>query len=141
MDGTFSYDRRVAFVDTDAMGVVHHTTYLNYCEEARVAWMRANDLGGTHYPRTDRVLAVLQYRMWHLRPARFDDLLRIHLQVRREGLKIRFQYAIFLGTERIAQAETLHIPVDGQLKPTRPSPEFTAHMEKEKWTETWLLNL
>lgn len=136
----FSYERRVAFSDTDAMGVVHHANYLRFCEEARVAWMRARGLTGTHYPLTDKVLAVLHYQVWHLKPCTFEDLLRISLQVGRKGVRVRFQYSIYKGDELIAQAETLHIPVDGELRPCRPEPEFVKQLEKEPWTETWLLN-
>ncbi|MGE0526264.1 MAG: acyl-CoA thioesterase [Bdellovibrionales bacterium] len=137
---TFSYERRVAFVDTDAMGVVHHANYLHYCEEARVAWMRDRGLAETHYPHTDHVLAVLHYQVWHRRPCTFDDRIRIDLQVRREGMKIHFQYTIVKSEELLAQAETLHIPLDGNLRPVRPSLELVHALEKEPWTETWLSN-
>ncbi len=136
----FHYDRRVAFSDTDAMGVTHHANYLRYCEEARVAWMRARALADTHWPKSDRVLALLHYQVWHRRPCTFDDMLRIYLQVRRDGLKIHFQYAIYKGDERICEAETLHIAVDSKLKPVRPLPQFVGVLEKEKWIETWLSN-
>jgi acyl-CoA thioester hydrolase len=136
----FEYERRVAFSDTDAMGVTHHANYIRYLEEARVAWMRARGLSGTHYPHEDRVLAVLRFQVWHKKTCTFDDALKIQLQVRRDGLKIHFQYAVCKNGERIAEAETVHIPVDGKLKPKRPSPELTAQLEKEPWTETWLSN-
>lgn len=140
--GFFHYERRVAFSDTDAMGVTHHANYLRFCEEARVAWMRARDLSDTHFPQSDRVLALLHYQVWHLKPSTFDDLLRIELQVRGMGLKILFQYVIYKGDERIAEAETLHLCVSTgeRLKATRPHPKLTATLEKEKWTETWLSN-
>jgi acyl-CoA thioester hydrolase len=136
----FEYQRRVAFSDTDAMGVVHHANYLRYVEETRVAWMRERGLSHTHFPQSDKVMAVLHYQVWHLRPATFDDLLRVQLQVRRIGLKIQFQYAIYKGDVRIAEAETLHIPVDKELKPVRPDPELYTQLEKETWIETWLSN-
>ena len=140
MQGNFHYERRVAFSDTDAMGVVHHANYLRYCEEARVSWMRERQLASTHYPQTDRILAVLHYQVWHMKPAFFDDALRVELQVRRQRLKIQFQYAIYKATVRIAEAETLHIPLDRDLRPQRPSPELLQQLETETWTETWLSN-
>ena len=126
------------------MGIVHHANYLRFCEEARVAWMREMGLTSHHYPQNDKVLAVLHYQVWHLKPCTFEDLIKIYLQVHRQGLKIQFQYAIFkqAGTEevRIAEAETLHIPMDKDLKPARPSQQLLNHLEKETWTETWLSN-
>lgn len=137
---TFSYSRRVAFSDTDAMGVTHHANYLRFLEEARVAWMRERELSATHYPKSDRVLALLHYQVWHRRPCTFDDLLEIQLQVRRLGSKIHFQYHVQKDGERIAEAETLHVPVDAQLRPVRPDQRLTEILEMEKWTETWLSN-
>lgn len=141
---SFSYSRRVAFSDTDAMGVVHHANYLRFCEEARVAWLREHDLAATHYPQTDIVLAVLHYQVWHLRPATFEDQILVRLQVRREGVKVRFQYSILKKVadefELIAEAETLHFPVDKDLKPARPHQSLLKQLEKESWTETWLSN-
>ncbi len=154
IEGAFHYNRRVAFSDTDAMGIVHHANYLHFCEEARVAWMRDKGLSATHYPISDHVLAVLHYQVWHLKTATFDDVIKIFLQVRRRGLKIHMQYAIYkLGSDklegdklegdklvRIAEAETLHIPVDKNLKPVRPHQALLKQLEKETWTETWLSN-
>ena len=137
---SFVYGRRVAFSDTDAMGVVHHANYLRYCEEARVAWMRARDLSPTHYPKSDCVLALLHYQVWHFKPARFDDEISVLLQVRNEGVRIHFQYVMILDGERIAEAETLHVSVTVELKPTRPAAELLRRLKEEPWTETWLLN-
>jgi acyl-CoA thioester hydrolase len=136
--------RRVAFSDTDAMGVVHHANYLRFCEEARVAWMREKGLSAVHFPQTEDVLAVLHYQVWHLKTATFEDQIKVSLQVRRQGLKIHFQYAIYkLNNDeeiRVAEAETLHIPVDSRLKPVRPAQAFLKQLEKEPWIETWLSN-
>ncbi len=137
---SFVFERRVGFSDTDAMRVTHHASYLIFCEEARVAWMRERGLTHTHFPQSGDVLAVLSYRMWHLKPSTFEDVLKIRVQVRRLRLKIQFQYAIYNVQERVAEAETLHIPVDVTLKPTRPHPALLKTLESEKWTETWLLN-
>ena len=128
----------MAFVDTDAMGVTHHANYLRYCEEARVAWMRARDLNHTHYPRTDRVLALLHYEVWHLLPSTFDDLLEVGLQVRREGLRVHYQYVLLKQGQRVCEATTLHIPINRDLKPARPDPRLLEVLAQERWTENWL---
>ena len=35
---SWTYSRRVHYYETDRMGVVHHSNYLRYLEEARVDW-------------------------------------------------------------------------------------------------------
>src|ERR1044071_93370 len=37
----FTHRLRVRFCETDAMGVVHHASYLAYLEESRVEYLRA----------------------------------------------------------------------------------------------------
>ncbi|NCW48253.1 MAG: hypothetical protein EBV88_02085, partial [Actinobacteria bacterium] len=39
-DYEFSHIVRVRFSETDAMGIVHHSRYLPYMEEARVEYLR-----------------------------------------------------------------------------------------------------
>jgi acyl-CoA thioester hydrolase len=140
-NASFSIERRVAFRDTNALGVAHHTSFVLFCEQARVGWMRARGLSHIHYPKTDHVLALLNYKLQYFGEARLDDIVRIALQVRRQGLKIQFQYAIYKDEQRIVQAETLHFPVDAGLRPVRPHSELLTHLEKEPWIETWLSNL
>ena len=140
MKDLFFLERRVAFADTDAMRVTHHANYLRYCEEARVAWMRERALHTTHFPHADRVLAVLEYRVRHRGPSTFDDLLRVTLQVRREGARVRFHYKVTRDEDLIAEAETLHIAVDERLRPAKPSRELTDALSEEPWIETWLSN-
>jgi acyl-CoA thioester hydrolase len=34
---------RVGFCETDAMGIVHHSNYLRFFENARVVWLETHD--------------------------------------------------------------------------------------------------
>lgn len=138
----FEYSRSVAFCDTDAMGVVHHANYLRYFEEARVAWMRARNLSDTHFPKADAALAVVESRIRHFKPIGFDDQVRIRLQVKRDRLKIYFRYAMHSDKTDavIASGETVHVPVNKELRPVRLSEKFLQVLEKEPWTETWPSN-
>lgn len=137
----FCYERRVSFSDTDAMGVAHHANYLRYCEESRVAWMRRHGLTKQHYPDRELCLAVIESRIRHLRPVRFEDEIQVYLQVRRERLKIHFQYAMVRKVEpdvTVALAETVLVPLNSELKPIKMPVELATQLEKEIWTETWL---
>src|SRR3989442_14303390 len=81
----FTHRVRVRFCETDAMGVVHHASYLAYLEETRVEYLRA--LGrpydrlradGVEFPVVE---AALQYR----RPLRFDDAADVAVMVASAG--------------------------------------------------------
>ena len=135
---TFFYTRRVAFCDTDAMGVVHHANYVRYFEEARVAWLRARNLNHLHYPEADMYLAVLETVCQHRATARFDEELKIYLHGRQERLKIHLQYVIVRGAapnEVVAVGKTVLVPVNSTMKPLKPPKALIEQLRKEPWTE------
>src|SRR4051812_12997923 len=122
----FEYKRWVAFCDTDAMAVVHHSNYVKYFEECRVAWMRAKNMEDTHFPEADVALAVIELKIIHHKPCAFGDELKIQMQVKRESLKLKFRYAIYSSSrdEMIASGETIHVPINKELRPVRLLPKF-----------------
>ena len=36
---SFKYERKINYYETDRMGVVHHSNYIRFLEEARSRWM------------------------------------------------------------------------------------------------------
>lgn len=116
----FTHRLRVRFCETDAMGVVHHASYLAYLEESRVEYLRA--LGrpydrlradGVEFPVVE---AALQYR----RPLRFDDMVDVSVLIRSAGgATFQMDYLVGCQGETKATAVTVHGVVDGQGRPTR----------------------
>ncbi|MEC7520061.1 MAG: thioesterase family protein [Myxococcota bacterium] len=110
----FRYRVRVQYVDTDQGGVVHHAAYLRFLEQARVELLRQR---GVDYRRFEREvgkgLPVAEVRIRYERPARFDDELEVEAWV---GVinraKIRFDYRIWRGDERLTSAEITCACVD-----------------------------
>lgn len=139
----YEYRRRVRFHETDAMGVVHHSNYIRFFEEARVDWINTKGLCAYHYPESDLTLAVLETSTRHLKSAFFNDELTIRLQVRREKLKIRFRCAIYSKRYEgpICYGDVVLVPLSKENKPTRLPKAFLDAVEKESWTETWPLSL
>lgn len=125
----------VQFYETDTMGVVHHSNYLRFCEEARVAWAYERGLITYQQPEGAAHLAVIETRVRHLKPARFGDIIEVDLQSKTEGLRIIFQYHLRIKEEIIAKIWTEHVPVDDKLRLTRMSAKLKEIMEKEPWTE------
>lgn len=138
----FKYLTRISFYDTDAMGVMHHASYLKKFEDARVAWLRESGLDIHHYPKADMVLALTEASCKYKRPCVFDQEISIYLQVKRTRLKLFVQYAIYNKNKILmATGNTTHVPMNAELKLTNYPSEFKHQLEKEIWTETWPLNL
>jgi acyl-CoA thioester hydrolase len=135
----YSWRHQVQFYETDLMGIVHHSNYLRFFEEARVAW--AHQVGIIDYqnPESGHFLAVLETRCRHLKPSYFGDLLTVRLQVKAQGVRICFQYLITSEKgEKIAAGTSTHASLNKQLRPIRMTEQMKNILEKETWTETWL---
>jgi acyl-CoA thioester hydrolase len=116
----FTHRIRVRFVETDAMGIVHHSSYLPYLEEARVAYLR--DLG---HPYTEMRAegvdsAVLECFVQYRQPLRFDDEVDVHLGLA-TATRTTFQmaYLLAVGPTTIATAVTVHGCVTADGRATR----------------------
>jgi acyl-CoA thioester hydrolase len=135
----FAIRRRICFYETDAMGVVHHSNYLRFFEEARGAWVRENNLDDLLWKVHKIGFAVIEANARYVKPALHNDEIEIRMQVRREGIRYRFQYAV----NRVDQAEilvtgqTVHVGLSESFKPCRVPQQFNDIVEASPWTETW----
>lgn len=70
-----TYRVRVGYVDTDQAGVVHHSTYFRWFEQARIELLREGGLEYRSWEAGTRLgLPVVEASLRYLLPARFDDL-------------------------------------------------------------------
>jgi acyl-CoA thioester hydrolase len=134
----YSHTHRVQFYETDEMGIVHHSNYLRFCEEARVGWAHSHGLIDYQKKGSASLFAVYETRVRHIKPAVFGDEVTIELQARGQGVRIELQYRLSARGHLVALAETVHVPLDAQLKLIRPPAAVKKILEKESWTETWL---
>ncbi len=81
---------KVQFYETDLMGIVHHSNYLRFFEEARVAWAVSRGILDYQKPESASHLAVLETRVKHLKPAKFGDDLHVEIQAKIEKIRIIF---------------------------------------------------
>jgi len=112
---------RVAFADTDAMGVVWHGNYLRWFEMARTELMRPTELPypalvgrGIHLPVIE---ALVRYR----KPARYDDLLIVRIgRIHAGGVRLRLDYRIECDDTLIVDGHTEHAFTDASGRVIRP---------------------
>ncbi len=123
------------------MGIVHHSNYLRFYEEARVEWCRSHGLLAPNQSDRDKSvfgLTVYETRVKHIKPARYGDDLQIAVQVKIEGVRIIFQYKMTLEDSVLSVAETVHCNIDADFKVRRVEKPMAEAVEKSVWTETWL---
>lgn len=134
----FTYYHLVQFYETDLMRIVHHTNYLRFIEEARVAWAVERGLIDYSRPESASEFAVYETRVKHLKPTFFGDKIAIDVQARQKGVRVFCQYRLRRGDDVVCLAETVHVSLDAGLKAQRLSDKIISALEKEQWTETWL---
>ena len=116
----FAHDIRVRFAETDAMGIVHHSRYLPYLEEARVAFLRHIGHPYTEWREAGIESAVLEAYVQYRRPLRFDDIVTVHTALA-SVTRATFQMAYLLTVDDrpTATAVTVHGAVTTDGRPTR----------------------
>ena len=124
----FTHRIRVRFAETDAMGIVHHSRYLPYLEEARVAYLRDFGHPYTEWREAGLDSAVLEAYVRYRRPLRFDDVVEVHLALA-SASRTTFQmaYLLTLDDDAVATAVTVHGMVTAAGRPTR-LPTWLAEM-------------
>ena len=100
----FVTERRVEFGETDLAGIVHFSNFFRYMEAAETAYLRERGLSvhwqsdGEHFG-FPRVSAACDY----LSPARFEDVLRITVEVEKVGTKsVTYRHDFFVGDRAVA---------------------------------------
>ncbi|MBI2708598.1 MAG: acyl-CoA thioesterase [Actinobacteria bacterium] len=117
---SFRHRLRARFAETDAMGVVHHSVYALYCEQARVEWMR--HLGHDYQALRDEGVdfAVVELFTQFRGPVRFDDEVVVHVGLGRPS-RATFQvgYLLTVDDRTCATAVTVHGCVRSDGRATR----------------------
>lgn len=107
-NGVHIFAARVYYEDTDAGGVVYHTSYLRLAKRARTEMMRC--MGFSHGLLLDRynILFALRRCIVDFRlPARLDDALEVRTRVVKvAGASFEGRQAILRGGARLVQVET-----------------------------------
>jgi len=118
-DYDFVHDIRVRFVETDAMGVVHHSNYLAYFEEARVAFLQHLGHPYTEWREAGLESPVLESFVQYRRPLEFDDVIAVHVALGAAS-RASFQMAYLVRVEHDVRATgvTVHGCTSGG-RPTR----------------------
>ena len=119
-DYDFAHDIRVRFVETDAMGIVHHSNYLAYFEETRVAYLAHIGHPFTEWREAGLESPVLESFVQYRQPCRFDEVLTVHLSLA-AATRATFQmsYLATVGDEVRTTGVTVHGCSTLEGRPTR----------------------
>jgi acyl-CoA thioester hydrolase len=125
----FSSEIRVRLPETDSLGVVYHGTFLTYFDVARMDYLRG--LGLLERFRKGESLNLVVHASADFKsPARFDDVLIVHVRVRKIGdSSVHFDFRVNHKADGrlVAEGRSVHSFIDSKdWQPTRVPDEFRA---------------
>jgi acyl-CoA thioester hydrolase len=102
---------RVRYAETDAMGIVHHSSYVVWFEAGRSDWMRLTGRGYADFERDGYYLPVTELTVRYLAPLRYDDVATVRTWVgEMRSRQVRFEYEVSDESGRIcATGRSTHI--------------------------------
>jgi acyl-CoA thioester hydrolase len=126
---------RVRYAETDKMGIVYYANYYIYFEIGRVEYLRQR---GLDYRRMeledDSFTVVAESKCRYLRPALYDDPLRIRTRVTKAKSRvITFGYEVFHNEreELLATGETIHVVCDSKGRPKALPEKYRRYFDFE----------
>ena len=124
-----TYERKAFYHETDQMGVIHHSNYLRWLEEARIFFL---DNLGLSYKKLEEIgiiSPVVSIKLDYVKPVHFDDYVLIDMKViKYTGVKMIFEYVIRdkNTNDVMVRAESSHCFTDGKnvISFKREYPEY-----------------
>ncbi|MGE5591112.1 MAG: acyl-CoA thioesterase [Bacillota bacterium] len=87
---------RARYAETDAMGIVHHASYLVWFEVGRTDLLRELGTPYTAFEAAGLRSPVVEMEVQYRKPARYDDSIRVETRLAEMGpARVRFAYAVY----------------------------------------------
>ena len=121
------YEHRVSYYETDQMGIVHHSNYIRWFEDARVDFL---EQAGFSYKKMEDMgimIVVLGASCDYKSPARFGDWIVVIPRISEyNGFKMTVSYEVINKADGtlLATGETRHCFTDLELKPVRTKRDY-----------------
>ena len=116
----FIFERKINYYETDKMGVVHHSNYIRYMEEARCAWLESIGMPFSVLEENGVTIPVIGVYCEYKNHVTFDDIITIKPSVMKyTGVRMTIQYDVKDKKKKktVIIAETKHCFTNKDLRP------------------------
>ena len=114
------HEKRINYYETDKMGIVHHSNYIRFLEEARCTWLRALGMSYGELEKMEIMIPVLGVSVDYKHHVTFEDVIQIKVFVKEfNGVRMKIGYDVREKETGniVIEAETKHCFTDMNLKP------------------------
>jgi 4-hydroxybenzoyl-CoA thioesterase/acyl-CoA thioester hydrolase len=130
MPSEYRTTRRVEWADTDTAGIIHFARYFCFMEEVEHEFLRSLELScimerDGQWITWPRVSATCDF----IKPVRFEDVMDVHLSVKRQGQKsLTFGFLFSHNGVEVARGQvvTACCRLEGNKLAAIPIPEFVS---------------
>lgn len=129
----FDFEMRVAYADTDRMGVVYYANYLALFERGRTEFMRSLGLRYRDLEEKQRLfMPAMESHVQYFAPARYDEMIRIRTFLSELGAAhLVFGSEIYDENNKLIAKGWVKLAVVNLLwRPTRLPQDLRALLEK-----------
>lgn len=123
----FAYERRINYYETDKMGIVHHSNYIRFLEEARCYMLDEMGIPYSHFEEQKIMIPVLGVNCSFKQHVTFDDIIVIKPYIKDfNGVRLTVGYNVTNKANGITvlTGETKHCFTDTNLKLIRLQKSF-----------------
>lgn len=125
----FWYERKVNYYETDRMGIVHHSNYIRFMEEARIQLLENLGMPYDQMEEAGVLIPVLSVSCEYRKPFQFGDTMQIQVfPISFNGIKWKLGYRIYEKEtgELHTTGETGHCFLDKNRKLLRFKRDYPA---------------
>lgn len=116
----FTFERKINYYETDKMGVVHHSNYIRYMEEARCSWLESIEMPFSLLEENNITIPVLGVNCSYKYHVTFGDTIIIKPFIKEySGVRMTVGYDIRdkKTGKTVLEGETKHCFTNKNLKP------------------------
>ena len=118
----FTFERKINYYETDRMGVVHHSNYIRFLEEARCEMLNNSHMPYSAFEEQGVMIPVLGVNCNYKQHVTFNDVIEIKPFVKEfNGVRLTMGYHVTNKKtgDLVLTGETKHCFTDLNLKPIR----------------------
>ena len=115
----FIFERKINYYETDRMGVVHHSNYIRFMEEARTAFLSQYKLPYDILEETGIIIPTINVNCTYKNHVTFGDTIFIKTYLKSfNGIRLICGYTALTKDNNIVfSAESSHCFTNSNLKP------------------------
>ncbi len=126
-----TYQHKVQYYETDKMGIVHHSNYVRWMEEARIDFLGQLGWDYAKLEESGVISPVTAIECKYLRSTMFPEVIAIDVQVEEfKGVKLKLRYTMTKEDGQVAcegHSEHCFLNQEGKIvSMKRQYPEFYA---------------